>query len=69
VTRSEEALMGPWSAVIGLVALALVLAVIGLAFTALKWLLIVAAVVFLLGVGRATLSARGGPTPGDPRAR
>jgi hypothetical protein len=65
----EEAVMGPWSVVIGLVALALVLAVVGLAFTALKWLLIVAAVVFMLGVVRAMVGARGGPNPGGPGAR
>jgi hypothetical protein len=54
---------------LGLVALAIVLAIIGLAYTAVKWLLIVAVVVFLLGVLRAFLSSRGGTTPGGPDAR
>ncbi|MGY2873439.1 membrane protein implicated in regulation of membrane protease activity [Marmoricola sp. URHA0025 HA25] len=61
--------MGRMSAVFGLVALAVLLAVVGLAFTAVKWLLIVAAAVFLLGVLRALVSARGGSTPGGPDAR
>jgi hypothetical protein len=50
--------------VFGLIALAVVLAVIGLAYTAVKWLLIVAAVVFLLGVLKAFVSARGGSASG-----
>jgi hypothetical protein len=56
---------------LGLLALAVVLAVIGLAYTAVKWLLVVAAVVFLLGVLRAYVSSRGrsGGTRGGPEAR
>ena len=54
---------------LGLFALAIVLAVVGLAYTAVKWLLIVAAVVFMLGVLRAFVSARGRTTPGGPDAR
>lgn len=50
--------------VFGLIALAVVLAVVGLAYTAVKWLLIVAAVIFVLGVLRAFVSARGRSTPG-----
>jgi hypothetical protein len=50
--------------VLGLIALAVVLVIIGLAYTAVKWLLIVAAVVFLLGVLRAFVSARGRTGPG-----
>jgi hypothetical protein len=46
------------SGLFGLFALAVVLAVVGLAFTAVKWLLIVAVVLFLLGALRAFLSAR-----------
>ena len=61
--------MSRLSAVFGLVALAIVLAVIGLAYTAVKWLLIVAAVIFLLGVLRAFVSSRGGTTPGGPTGR
>jgi|EndMetStandDraft_8_1072994.scaffolds.fasta_scaffold731409_2 hypothetical protein len=53
---------------LGLIALAIVLAVVGLAYTAVKWLLIVAAVIFALGVLRAVLSSRGGTTPGGPDA-
>ena len=45
---------------LGLLALAVVLAVIGLAYTAVKWLLMVAAVIFLLGVLRAYVSSRSG---------
>jgi membrane protein implicated in regulation of membrane protease activity len=55
--------------VFGLIALAVVLAVVGLAYTAVKWLLIVAAVIFLLGVVRAFVSARGRSTPDGPGAR
>ena len=55
--------------VFGLIALAVALALVGLAYTALKWLLIVAAVIFLLGVLRAFVSSRGRSTPGDPGAR
>lgn len=44
--------------VFGLIALAVILVVVGLAFTAVKWLLIVAAVLFLLGVLRAAMSSR-----------
>ena len=54
--------------VFGLIALAVVLAVIGLAYTAVKWLLIVAAVIFLLGVLRAFVSARGRTGSGGPGA-
>ena len=61
--------MSRLSGLLGLFALAIVLAVLGLAFTAVKWLLIVAAVLFLLGVLRAYVSSRGGTTPGDPDAR
>ena len=66
--------MSRMSAVFGLIALAIVLAIIGLAITAVKWLLIIAAVLLLLGVLRAAISARdhsgpGGPTPGGPGAR
>lgn len=49
------------SAVLGLIALALVLAVVGLAIAAVKWLLIIAVVLFLLGVLRAVVSSRSGP--------
>jgi hypothetical protein len=52
--------------VLGLIALAVVLAIVGLAYTAVKWLLIVAAVAFLLGVLRAFVSARGRPSAGGP---
>ena len=52
--------------VLGLIALAVVLAIVGLAYTAVKWLLVVAAVVFLLGVLRAFVSARGRPSAGGP---
>lgn len=48
------------SAVFGLIALAIILAVIGLAIAAVKWLLIIAAVLFLLGVLRAVISSRSG---------
>jgi hypothetical protein len=54
--------------VFGLIALAVVLAVVGLAYTAVKWLLIVAAVIFLLGVLRAFTSARGRSASGGPDA-
>jgi hypothetical protein len=60
--------MSRLSGFLGLLALAIVLAVIGLAYTAVKWLLIVAAVIFVLGVLRAALSSRGGTTPGGPDA-
>ena len=46
--------------VFGLIALAIILVVVGLAFTAVKWLLLVAAVLFLLGILRAAMSDRGG---------
>jgi hypothetical protein len=55
------------SGFLGLIALAIVLAIIGLAYTAVKWLLIVAVVVFLLGVLRAFVGSRGGPTGPDER--
>jgi hypothetical protein len=44
-----------------------VLAVIGLAYTAVKWLLIVAAVIFLLGVLRAFVGSRSGTSGPDKR--
>ena len=53
------------SGLLGLVALAIVLAVIGLAYTAVKWLIVVAVVVFLLGVLRAFVGSRGGPAGPD----
>jgi hypothetical protein len=56
-------------AVFGLIAIAILLALVGLAYTAVKWLLIVAAVIFLLGVLRAFVSARGGTTRGGPDVR
>lgn len=43
---------------LGLLALALVLAVVGMAIAAIKWLLIIAALLFLLGALRAFVSAR-----------
>jgi membrane protein implicated in regulation of membrane protease activity len=52
--------------VFGLIALAVVLAIVGLAYTAVKWLLVVAAVIFLLGVLRAFVSARGRSAQGGP---
>jgi hypothetical protein len=52
--------------VLGLIALAVVLAIVGLAYTAVKWLLIVAAVVFVLGLLRAFVSSRGRPSAGGP---
>jgi hypothetical protein len=55
------------SGFLGLIALAIVLAVIGLAYTAVKWLLIVAVVVFLLGVLRAFVGSRGGSSDADGR--
>lgn len=50
--------MSRLSGALGLFALALVLAVLGLAYTAVKWLLVAALVVFLLGVLRAWVSDR-----------
>lgn len=50
--------MSRLSTVFGLIALALILAVIGLAIAAVKWLLIAAVVLFLLGVVRAVVSSR-----------
>jgi hypothetical protein len=55
--------------VFGLIALAVILVVVGLAFTAVKWLLIVAAVLFLAGVLQAALSSRGRGARGGPGAR
>ena len=52
--------MSRLSTAFGLLALALVLAVIGLAIAAIKWLLVIAAVLFLLGALRAYVSARKG---------
>jgi hypothetical protein len=54
--------------VFGLIALAVILAIIGLAYTAVKWLVIVAAVIFVLGVLRAFVSARGRASAGGPGA-
>ena len=54
--------------VLGLIAVAVVLAVIGLAYTAVKWLLVVAAVVLVLGVLRAFVSSRSRPSAGGPGA-
>jgi hypothetical protein len=53
----------------GLIAVAIVVALVALAVTAVKWLLIIAVVLFLLGVLRAVVSSRGGSTPGGPGAR
>ena len=47
--------------VLGLLALALVLLVVGLAYGALKWLVAAAVVVLLLGVLRAYVSTRSNP--------
>jgi len=58
--------MSRLSTVFGLFALAIILGVLGLAYTAVKWLLIAAAVAFLLGVVRAFVSSRSG---GGPDAR
>lgn len=52
--------------VLGLIALAVVLAIVGLAYTAVKWLLIVAAVVLVLGVLRAFVSSKGRASAGGP---
>ncbi|HET6168375.1 MAG TPA: hypothetical protein VFE07_16210 [Marmoricola sp.] len=52
--------------VLGLIALAVILVIVGLAYTAVKWLLIVAAVVLALGVLRAVVSARGRSSAGGP---
>jgi hypothetical protein len=55
------------SAVLGLFALAIVVALVGLAIAAVKWLLVIAVVLFLLGVLRALMTSqdrtdgRGGP--------
>jgi hypothetical protein len=48
------------STVLGLFALAIIVALIGLAVAAVKWLLVVAVVLFLIGVLRALMSSRGG---------
>jgi hypothetical protein len=61
--------MSRLSAVFGLIALALVLAIVGLAVAAVKWLLILAVVLFLLGVLRAVVSSRGGTPRGGPGDR
>ena len=50
--------MSRMSGLFGLMALAILLVVLGLAFTAVKWLLIIAVVLFLLGVVRAFVSSR-----------
>jgi hypothetical protein len=60
--------MSRLSAVFGLIALAIILAIVGLAVAAVKWLLFVAVALFLLGVVRAVVSSRGG-TRGGPDAR
>ena len=49
------------AAVLGLIALAIILTVIGLDFTLVKWLLLVAAVLFILGTLRGAMN-RGGST-------
>lgn len=48
--------MSRLSGALGLFALTIVLVILGLAYTAVKWLLVVAVVVFLLGVLRAWVS-------------
>ena len=50
--------MSRLSGALGLFALTIVLVILGLAYTAVKWLLVVAVVVFLLGVLRAWVSDR-----------
>lgn len=50
--------MSRLSIALGLLALAVVLAVVGMAIAAIKWLLIIAALLFLLGALRAFVSAR-----------
>lgn len=50
--------MSRLSGALGLFALTIVLVILGLAYTAVKWLLFVAVVVFLLGVLRAWVSDR-----------
>jgi hypothetical protein len=52
--------MSRMSTVLGLFALAIIVALIGLAVAAVKWLLVVAVVLFLIGVLRALMSSRGG---------
>lgn len=50
--------MSRLSGALGLFALTVVLVILGLAYTAVKWLLVVAVAVFLLGVLRAWVSDR-----------
>lgn len=50
--------MSRLSIALGLLALALVLAVVGMAIAAVKWLLVVAGVLFLLGALRAFVTSR-----------
>ena len=47
--------------VIALIVLAIILCVVGLAVTALKWLLIIAVVLLVVGVARAAISGRRAP--------
>jgi hypothetical protein len=61
--------MSRLSAVFGLIALAVVLAVAGLAIAAVKWLLVLAALFFLLGVVRAVVSSRDASPRGGPDTR
>lgn len=50
--------MSRLSGALGLFALTIVLVILGLAYTAVKWLLVVAVAVFLLGVLRAWVNDR-----------
>jgi hypothetical protein len=54
----KETPMSRLSIALGLLALALVLAVVGMAIAAIKWLLVIVAVLFLLGALRAFVAAR-----------
>ena len=47
--------------VIALIVLAIILGAVGLAVTALKWLLIIAVVLLVVGVARAAISGRRAP--------
>lgn len=53
--------MSRLSIALGLLALALVLAVVGMAIAAIKWVLVIAAVLFLLGALRAFVASRDEP--------
>ena len=59
----------PMGIVFGIIALGVILVIVGLAFTAVKWLLFVAAALFLVGILQAAINSRGGTTPGGPGAR